>query len=263
MSNVLVESREGIAVFTLNRPEKYNAFDPPFIREVRSTFEATIRKPDVSAVIITGAGKAFCAGGDVTAMRAALDRDPARLFQDLTEHFHPMIAAIRKTPKPIVAALNGPAAGGGVGLALACDLRIASEAASFKPGYRRLGIVPDGGITYLLPRMAGYSVAQRIILRDETVTVQEAARLGLVDRVVPAEQLLPAALEEAGRLAAQPPESFRLTKELLNLSALPNLEAHLDRERRRIAASAKGPWLREGVTAFLEKREPDFRTKRR
>lgn len=263
MSSVLVELRDGIAVFTLNRPEKYNAFDPPFIRELRATFESTLRKPDVTAIVITGAGKAFCAGGDVTAMRAALERDPARLFEELTEHFHPVISAIRKTAKPVVAALNGPAAGGGVGLALACDLRVASETASLKPGYRRLGIVPDGGLTYLLPRMVGFGVAQRIILGDETVPAAEAARLGLVDRVVPADQLLPAALEEARRLAAQPPESFRLTKELLNLSVLPELEVHLDRERRRIAASAKGPWLREGVTAFLEKREPDFRAKRK
>ncbi|HLE46666.1 MAG TPA: enoyl-CoA hydratase-related protein, partial [Candidatus Thermoplasmatota archaeon] len=245
-----------------NRPDKYNAFDPTFIKAIRDAFEPTVRRNDVEALVLTGAGKAFCAGGDVTAMRGALERNPQKLFEDLTEHLHPIIAGIRKATKPVVAAINGPTAGGGLGLALACDLRIAAPTASFKPAYSKLGIVPDGGATYFLPRLVGFGIAQRIILRDETVKADEALRVGLVDGIVAADKVVEAAWQAARRLADQPPESFRLTKELLNLSYLPDLEPQLERERRRNATSAKGPWLKEGVAAFFEKREPNFRRPR-
>ena len=261
-TDVLVATRDHVATITLNRPDKYNAFDPPFIKAIRAAFEEMLRAADVDALVLTGAGKAFCAGGDVTSMRAALEKNPQRLFEDLTEHLHPVIAGIRKAPKPVVAAINGPTAGGGLGLALACDLRIAGPTASFKPAYRTLGIVPDGGLTYFLPRLVGFGTAQRIILRDETVNADAALRLGLIDEIVPAERLVHAAHAEARRLADHPPESFRLTKDLLNLSYLADLEPQLERERRRNAASAKGPWLKEGVAAFFEKREPQFRKAR-
>lgn len=260
--NVLVAVEHGIATITLNKPTTYNAFNVPFIKEIRKAFEDASRKPDVDAIVFTGAGKAFCAGGDINTMKDALNRDPQRLFEELTEHLHPLVAGIRKWPKPVAAAINGPVAGGGIGLALACDVRVAAPTASFKPAYSKLGICPDGGITFFLPRLIGFAHAQRIILFDETVTAQRAQELGLVDRVVDADSVLGQARADVGRLAAQPVESFRLTKELLSMSYLGDLDLQLERERRRNAASAKGAWLREGVTAFLEKREPVFRPKR-
>lgn len=259
MPNVLVENREGVRLITLNRPEKYNAFDVPTIKELRAVFEKEAHRSDVDAIVFTGAGKAFCAGGDVAAMREALAQKPHRLFEELTEHFHPLIMGIRKHPKPVVAALNGPVAGGGFGLALACDARIATASVALTPGYAKLGIVPDGGLTAFLPRYVGWGTAQDVILQDRTVRHEEAKLLGLVDEIVEPEQLLPRALELARKMGNYPMDSFRSMKELLNASFLAELDAHLDRERRRLVEAAKGPWLVEGVTAFFEKREPVFR----
>lgn len=258
MPDVLEENRDGVLVLTLNRPDSYNAFDVPFIKAIRATFEKRAHAKDVDAVVITGAGKAFCAGGDVKAMKEALARKPAQLFEELTEQLHPLIMDIRKHAKPIIAAINGPVAGGGYGLALACDQRVAAPTASFKPAYSKLGIVPDGGITAFLPRIVGWGMTQRIIWRDETVKAEEALRIGLVDEIVPPERLVERSVELARALGSYPMDSFRHTKELLNLSFLGDLQLQLDRERRRNAESAKGPWLVEGVNAFFEKREPNF-----
>ncbi|HEX9816762.1 MAG TPA: enoyl-CoA hydratase-related protein, partial [Candidatus Thermoplasmatota archaeon] len=169
---------------------------------------------------------------------------------------------IRKTPKPVVAAVNGPAAGGGYGLALSCDLRLAAPEARFQPAYSRLGIVPDGGLTFFLPRMVGFGHAQRIILRDDVVKAEEALRIGIVDRIVPLPELTAAAVADCRKLANQPPDSFRLTKELLTRSMLSDLDAQLDRERRRIALAGSQDALKEGVAAFFEKREPNFRARK-
>lgn len=258
MSLVLSENQDGVLVLTINRPEQYNAFNVETIRELRYAFEKQARQSDVDAIVVTGAGKAFCAGGDVKAMQASLDGDPGRLFEELTGHLHPLIVDIRKLPKPVVGALNGAVAGGGYGLALSMDRRIAAPTVSFKPAYSRLGIVPDGGVTAFLPNIVGAGVAQRIIWGDETVKGDDALRLGLVDEIVEPQQLLPRAVEFARQLGNFPMESFRRTKELINFANWGDLEGQLDRERRRNAESARGPWLREGVAAFLEKREPEF-----
>ena len=262
MPDVLEHLYDGIATLTLNRPDRFNAFDVPFITEFRRVFEDYIKRPEVEGVVISGAGRAFCAGGDVSAMRDHLEKNPKQLFLDLTGQFHPVIQGIRKTPKPVVAAINGAAAGGGYGLAVACDLRIAAPEARFQPAYSRLGIVPDGGLTFFLPRMLGLGHAQRIILRDDVVMSEEALRLGLVDRIVPQAELVSTAVADCRRLANQPPDSFRLTKELLAHSMMADLDAQLDRERRRIALAGSLPTLKEGIDAFFEKREPNFRQRK-
>lgn len=259
MSDVLTEIRDGVLVLTLNRADRYNAFDVPFIKQIRATFEKMGHQQDVDAVVLTGAGKAFCAGGDVRAMKEALAERPSKLFEELTEQLHPLILDIRKLPKPVIGALNGAVAGGGYGLALACDHRVAATTCSFTPAYSQLGIVPDGGITAFLPKIVGAGIAHRIILNDETVRAEDALRLGLVDEVVAPDGLVARAVDVAKKMGAYPMESFRLTKELLNASSYPGLEVQLDAERRRNATSAKGPWLAEGVNAFLEKRKPVFR----
>lgn len=262
MPDVREELYDGIATLTLNRPDRFNAFDVPFIAEFRRVFERTVERDEVEGLVITGAGKAFCAGGDVSAMRDHLEKNPKKLFLDLTGEFHPVIEGIRSSGKPVVAAVNGAAAGGGYGMALACDLRVASPDASFRPAYSRLGIVPDGGLTYMLPRMIGFGHAQRLILRDDAVKAEEALRLGLVDRIVPATELLATAVAEARHLADQPPESFAATKRVLAQSMLPELKRHLALERREIALAGARPALREGVASFFEKRRPNFRRRR-
>jgi len=259
MADVLTENRDGVLLLTLNRPDRFNSFDVPFIKQIRATFEKLGHGQDVDAIVLTGAGKAFCAGMDLNAAKNALKERPSQLVLDLTEQLHPLIIDIRKLAKPVVAAVSGAVAGGGYGLALACDQRIAATNAKFTPAYSKLGISPDGGVTAFLPRMVGFSIAQRIILRDETLDAQAALDLGVVDEVVEAERLVDRAVEVARKMGAFPMESFRYTKELLNQSFLGELEIQLDRERRRIAEAAKGPWLAEGVTAFFEKREPVFR----
>ncbi len=259
MTDVLTENRGGVLILTLNRPEKYNAFDVGFIKALRATFEKLCHGGDVDAIVLTGAGKAFCAGGDVAAMREALKQKPHHLFLELTEQLHPLIVDIRKLAKPVVAALNGPVAGGGLGIALACDARIAGTTASLTPAYSKLGIVPDGGSTVFLPRFVGFGVAQRIILRDQTIQAEEALRYGLVDELVPTERVVDRAVDVARTMGGYPMDSFRWTKDLLNQIALPELVVHLEKERQRNAESAKGPWLVEGVNAFFEKRPPNFR----
>lgn len=259
MTDVLAENRDGVLILTFNRPDRFNSFDVPFIKQIRQTFEKLGHGQDVDAIVLTGAGKAFCAGMDLNAARTALKERPSQLILDLTEHLHALIIDIRKLAKPVVAAVNGAVAGGGYGLALACDQRIAGSNVSFTTAYSKLGISPDGGSTAFLPRIVGFGHAQNIILRDRSVKGEEALRLGLVDELVEPEKTLERAVEVARKMGAFPMESFRYTKELLNQSFLGELEIQLDRERRRIAEAAKGPWLAEGVAAFFEKREPVFR----
>ena len=255
---VVVERAGAVTTLTLNRPERYNAFDPGLVRGLRQAVDVELEREETRALVLTGAGKAFCAGGDVASMRERLESDPKALFLELTGELHRLIMRVRTGPKPVVAAINGPVAGGGFGLALACDWRVAVPAATFKPAYARLGIVPDGGLTYLLPRIAGWGIANRIVLEDASVGARDAHRWGIVDEVIDAKDLLSHALERASTLAALPPRTFAETKRLLNESILAGLTRHLEAERHANAESAARPALKEGVAAFFEKRPPRF-----
>jgi 2-(1,2-epoxy-1,2-dihydrophenyl)acetyl-CoA isomerase len=255
---VLVELDDGVATLTINRPERYNAFDVELIRALRRAYKSALADHEVEAIVLTGAGKAFCAGGDVRSMREALIEDPKALFMSLTAELHPLIIGIREGAKPVVAAVNGAVAGGGFGLALACDWRTAAPTAMFKPAYAKLGIVPDGGVTFLLPRIAGWGIANRIIMDDANVSSKDALHWGLVDEIVDADVLLTTARARARKLADLPPKTFAWTKLLLNQSLLSGLPEQLERERKRNADSAAEPALQEGVAAFFEKRSPVF-----
>lgn len=258
---VRTEDDDGIRTLTLNRPDRYNAFDVPLVKALRDTFDAAAGDATVQGIVLTGAGKAFCAGGDVKAMRQAVEETGSakELFLALTEHLHPLIAAIRTCPKPVVGAIHGAVAGGGFGLALACDWRVGTPHTSFKPAYATLGILPDGGLTFFLPRIAGWGIANRIVLADVPVGPDDAHRWGLLDEVVEADRVRTRAAARARRLADLPPESFAATKELFNRTLAQDLPTQLSDERERNAASAGRPTLREGLTAFFEKRDPVFR----
>ncbi|HEX2021098.1 MAG TPA: enoyl-CoA hydratase-related protein [Candidatus Thermoplasmatota archaeon] len=262
MPDVETRREGGVAVLTLNRPSVLNAFTLATIRELRARLAEAVADPAVGAVVLTGAGRGFCAGGDVAEMEANVAR-AERHFLDLTADHHAVVRLLVEGPKPVVCAVNGVAAGGGFGLALCGDLRIAGASARFKPSYFKLGVAPDGGSTWLLPRLVGFARAQELLFHDRVVGAPEALALGLVHEVVPDDRLMPRALEEAQALARGPSFALAAAKRLMAATTSSDVFAQLALERRLNSASGATPEFAEGARAFREKREPDFVKARR
>jgi 2-(1,2-epoxy-1,2-dihydrophenyl)acetyl-CoA isomerase len=265
METVLLTTEDRVATLTLNRPEVLNAFDVPTISRLRELVEEVGRRAhrgEVRSLVLTGAGRGFCAGGDVDSMADALrgkgHPDARELFRELTRHLHATIVDLRRLPVPVIAAVNGAAAGGGFGLALACDIRIASTEAKFRPSYFKIGVVPDGGITLLLPRVVGESKAAEILLEDQLVGAEEAKRIGLVHVVVGPEALPKVAMEHARRFAEGAPFALASAKRLVYQSLQRDLESQLEDERRLNYESAGTRDFAEGIAAYREKRSPKF-----
>ncbi len=258
LESVLFGQEGSVATVTLNRPEVYNALNFELGSQLTTALERCQADASVRVVVITGAGRGFCGGGDLKAASAYSPEDPSRFFRELTKHFHRLVTDIRLLPKPVLAAVNGPAGGAGVSLALACDLRIASEAARFKQAYTSNALVPDGGWTAFAPLIVGLGRASEMVFLDPVIDAQRALEIGLVNQVVPAENFAAAVKEVATRLAAGPTLAFARAKALLNASLLPALEAQLERERQAISASARTRDFTEGLAAFLAKRPPDY-----
>lgn len=251
--------REGpVAVVTLNRPEVYNAFTLAMVRELRARLEELTADDSIGAIVLTGAGKAFCSGGDVAEMFDNVHRAEQH-FLDLTADHHAVVTILVAGPKPVVCALNGIAAGGGFGLALCGDIRIASGAARFKPAYFKLGVAPDGGSTWLLPRLVGFTRAQELLFHDRVVAAEEALALGLVHEVVPVARLMERAMAEAQALARGPSFALAAGKRLMADTTSNDLAKQLALERRLNSQSGGTAEFREGAKAFKEKREPRFR----
>jgi 2-(1,2-epoxy-1,2-dihydrophenyl)acetyl-CoA isomerase len=248
------------ALITLNRPAVFNAVDLSMATLLKTSLEEASQDRRVRAVILTGAGRGFCAGGD---LRFAVDANPAQpgeSFLALTAILHAAIAQIRTMAKPVIAAINGPAAGAGLFLALACDLRVMAHGAYLKQSNTSYGLsIPAGG-TFLLPRLLGLGQALQIAMLDEPIFAAQALDLGLVTKVVPDATLLSAAQQFAEQTAHRSGDALGRTKQLMNSAFYHTLEEHLHLERQAIAASANTAEGREGVTAFLEKRQPDFVT---
>lgn len=260
MSDTVLASREGpVALVTLCRPDRFNAFDLATIQALEKTVEAALADEGVRALVLTGEGRAFCAGGDVAEMAAKGDAASGH-FLDLTAAHHPLVELLVSGRKPVVTAVNGVAAGGGVGLALAGDYRVGGASARFRSAYFKLGVSPDGGATFLLPRLVGMAAAQRFLYRDETVGAEEARALGLLHEVVPDAELRARALQVATELAGLPLGAFARTKALLasSVGGAGSLRDQLDAERHLIAESATTAEFREGARAFSEKRAPRF-----
>ncbi len=257
---VLVErgGETGVARVVLNRPERLNAFYGTMRDEVADALEELGSDDDVRVVVVTGRGRAFCAGADVEYLWELVDGERWEEAASLVEAGRRVVTAIMEMPKPVIGSLNGPAAGGGANLALACDLRIASERAAIGQTFNRIGLHPDWGGTYLLPRLVGRARAAELVFLAEMVEADRLLEMGLVNRVVPDDRLAEETGELARRLAAKPALPLRLAKEGLRRSLDASLPEMLDYELEAQMACFDSDDAREGIRAFLEKRAPDF-----
>lgn len=254
--DLLFEVDGPVCRIIINRERVRNSLSLNTFAELGKAVEIVRADPGIRVVVLTGAGSSFSSGGDLRDIQA---RASQGLFDEEMAKVTRLLRALAELPKPVIAAVNGPAVGAGWSLALACDLIIASENAYFSMGFVRVGLVPDFGATFFLPRLAGLLTAKWLVLTGETITAREAERLGLVTRVVPAEELPSTANEFARRLAAGPPKALALSKGLLNRSLSLDLTTALEEEgcaQTLCLASEDG---REGLQAFLEKRPPAFK----
>ena len=245
----------GVLTLTLNRPDALNAVTEMLARMLQVQLDRAEADPNIRAVVITGAGKAFCTGQD---LRELTGPDAPPIEQILLEHFNPIILKIRACAKPVIAAVNGVAAGAGANIALACDVVLASERASFIQAFTKIGLIPDSGGTWMLPRIVGFQKASALVMTGDKVGAEEAERLGMVYRVVGHDELPEATGRLAQQLAQMPTKALALTKEALELGSRQSLEQQLATEDalQRIAAATAD--YREGVAAFVGKRAPKF-----
>lgn len=257
MTAVLLTREGAIARIALNRPDAGNAIDPTLAEELAEAASAVSADPSVRCVVLTGTGRLFCAGGDVGGMAAAGENAPSFL-RSLANRLHGAIVTLATMEKPLVVAVNGPAVGAGLSLALLGDVVLAGRSAHFTAAYTGIGLTPDGGMSWLLPRIVGLRRAQAMILTNERVSAEDAARLNLVTHVVDDEELAAQTLKVAERLAAAPTAAIGAARGLLLRGATASLADHLDREAETIAVAAAHPESREGVSAFLARRKPDF-----
>jgi 2-(1,2-epoxy-1,2-dihydrophenyl)acetyl-CoA isomerase len=254
---VLFEVRDRIAHITLNRPQAGNGITSALAKELAAAALRCENEGSVRAVLLRGAGDAFCVGGDLKDFAARRDNISAYL-RETTSHLHLAISRLARMNAPVVGAVHGAAAGGGFSLACACDLVVAAESAYFVIAYSRIGLPPDGGSTYFLPRLIGFRRALELALLHPRLSAQQARDYGIVNQVVPDAELMARAEELAGTLASGPLHAFGMTKKLFHLGWSESLEAQMERESQAIAESAAGPEGREGITSFLEKRKPKF-----
>lgn len=253
------ETDGGVARVTLNRPDVLNSFHLDMAREVQDAFARIADDDAIRAVLLTGEGRGFCAGQDLTAVPIVPGEALPDLADTVRAQYNPIIRAIRELPKPVVCAVNGVAAGAGANLAFACDVVLASADASFIQSFSRIGLIPDSGGTYFLPRLAGFARATALALLAEKITATQARDWGLIWATHEPAELLPKARELAAMLAAQPTRGLGLTKQALNASMTNTLDAQLDLEADLQSSAGRTDDFLEGVTAFREKRKPEFR----
>lgn len=259
MSFIQTSCREGIYTITLNRPDKLNAFTGTMREDLLEALHGSNSEPDTRVVVITGAGRAFCAGGDIDFMNGLREKNDTEGLRALLDAGGRVVTAIADLPFPVIASVNGVAAGAGCNLALACDIRIASDRAKFSESFVRIGLHPDWGGTWLLPRLVGPSRAMELLVTGRMVEADEALRIGLVDRVVPGDDLELQTMELARSIAAGPPVAIRGIKRALRQSAESTLQAQLELEAANQLEAFSSQDAVEGMTAFLETRTPLFR----
>jgi 2-(1,2-epoxy-1,2-dihydrophenyl)acetyl-CoA isomerase len=261
LKTLRIEIDDSVATLTLDRPDAFNAMSPELIGELGVAMAWLADQGEFRALIITGAGKAFCAGGDVNWFRKGIEDPDHDISADVrrgAEALHSAIVDLRRIERPVIAAVNGPAAGAGFSLALACDFRISAESAFFAPAYGRIGASPDGGMTYFLPRVVGPAKALELLLDDPNLKAPDALAMGLVSEVVPDDQLMDRARERAAKLATLAPHYVKMAKSLVGTSIEHTITEHLQLERHGIADGLGTEDARLGVTAFFSGEKPEF-----
>ncbi len=248
---------QGVATISLNRPEVFNSFNREMALRLQETLDACEADPEVRAIVLTGNGKAFCAGQDLKEVTSP-DLNPG-FKKILEEHYNPIITRIRAISKPIIAAVNGVAAGAGANIALACDVVIADEKASFIQAFSKIGLIPDSGGTFFLPRLIGFQKASAFMLLGDKISAQEAERLGMIYTYVSSEDFKGAVQKLAQKMAQMPTKALGAIKQVLNASMTNTLEEQLALESKHQIEAAQGEDYAEGVAAFIAKRKPEFK----
>jgi 2-(1,2-epoxy-1,2-dihydrophenyl)acetyl-CoA isomerase len=257
MTTLLSSLQAATLTISLNRPERANAFNFEMIAELQAALEQAGADSQVRCVVLTGAGGSFCAGHDITEMLAAQGQGVS-YRQHLQRTYNPLILQIRRLEKPVIAAINGPAAGAGLGVALACDLRVAVETALFTVGFTGIGLVPDSAVSLLLPALIGLGRTTEFTFTNQPINIVQALEWGMVNRVVPEDKLTEVVEKLAAALAIGPTGAYGLSKRLFNSNVLSNLEEALEFEGELQEVASMGKEHVEGVRAFLEKRKPSF-----
>ena len=253
---ILFEIKNQVATLTLNRPEKYHSFVREMALDLQEKLDLCKNDNNIRAIVITGTGKAFCAGQD---LGEAIDPNGPELQKIVNEHYNPIIRQIRNIEKPIIAAVNGVAAGAGASIALCCDIIIAKEGAVFVQAFSKIGLVPDSGATFFLPRLIGFQKATALMMNADPITATEAERLGMIYKVIEESKFENEIKSFSEKLAKMPTKGIGLTKKLLNQSMRNSLEKQLDEEEVAQTIAGKTNDYKEGVSAFLEKRKPNFK----
>ncbi len=255
MSFILFEKKEAIGVITLNRPEKFNAFDRPTALLLQSILDDCASDKNVRAIYLTGNGKAFCAGQDLGEL---VGENPPGFEVILSEHYNPIITRIRNIEKPVVCAVNGVAAGAGANIALCCDIVVATASASFIQAFSKIGLIPDSGGTFTLPRLIGFQKASALMMLGDKISASEAERMGMIYKVFADESFKEDSFKIAATLAQMPTKGLALTKQALKASLNNSLEQQLQKEDELQLIAAHTADFKEGVQSFIKKRPPLF-----
>ena len=256
MNSILTEEKNNVLVVTLNRPEKLNCFNREMALQLITVLDKAENNNNIRAIIITGMGKAFCAGQDLS---EAIDPNGPGIKKIVGEHYNPIILKIRSIEKPIIGVINGVAAGAGANIALACDIIYASKSASFIQAFSKIGLIPDSGGTYTLPRLVGFNLASALMISGDKLSADDAKNFGIVYKVFDEENLMELSIASAIKIAAMPTKAIGLTKRLLNKTYSNSLEQQLLLEKNLQIEAANTSDYKEGVNAFLEKRSPYFK----
>lgn len=255
MPFILSELKTNVLILTLNRPDKFNSFNREMALQLIAELDKAEKDKNIRAIVITGAGKAFCAGQDLS---EAMDPNGPGIEKIVEEHYNPIVLKIRNIEKPVIAAVNGVAAGAGANIALACDIVFAAKSASFIQAFSKIGLIPDSGGTFTLPRLVGFNMASALMITGDKVTAEEAMQYGMVYKIFDNESLMAQAIVNAQHVAAMPTKAIGLTKRLLNQTYSNTLQQQLTLEKEMQVLSAQSSDHKEGLSAFLEKRKPEF-----
>ena len=255
---ILFDIKDGVGKITLNRPEKFHSIIRELALEFQNSLDKCINDSNVRAVLITAKGKAFCAGQD---LEEATDPNAPNITKIIQEHYNPIVRKIRYLEKPVIAAVNGVAAGAGASIALCCDIIVAKESASFVQAFSKIGLIPDSGATFFLPRLIGSQKATAIMMTADKINSKEAEKMGMIYKTFPDKSFESESWSLAKKLAKMPTKGLALTKKLLNSSYSNNLEEQLKIEENYQKQAADTADFKEGVSAFLEKRKPNFKGK--